>query len=353
VNGYQLSQEFVIPWTRGTGCSVSLLMNPKEPLEAEVMVSHAWAESMDEVCKAMHRELTKKTLTVHTKIWFCIFANYQPEDTEGCKLIDQLHRKPFESVITSELCNRVIVLQTTTAKVYERLWCTFELGVAVDCGKIVIPVLSDAAYKQNNFSAKLQAILIQLFAIAINVPIDICFDYYKVWPQDNVALEYICGAAVYLVSLLSSWWIWQRFFINIFKNTLRVNTEQAAASDPQDRIKLRQWIQERGGFAKFDQIVFELRLRYLKEEIATSEYVGEYVVLQRVLYHTAFIGVWLLGLQVLCVMFWIRILIDLLPQCLLLLTFYPGRPPFWGWKYIWEKIKHCWKEYYWRGNDEE
>ena len=39
VNGYQLCNSYVKPWTRGTGCSVSLLMNAT-PLLAEVMISH-------------------------------------------------------------------------------------------------------------------------------------------------------------------------------------------------------------------------------------------------------------------------------------------------------------------------
>ena len=39
VNGYQLCNNYVKPWTRGTGCSVSLLMNAT-PLLAEVMISH-------------------------------------------------------------------------------------------------------------------------------------------------------------------------------------------------------------------------------------------------------------------------------------------------------------------------
>ena len=39
VNGYQLCNSYVKPWTKGTGCSVSLLMNTK-PRTAEVMISH-------------------------------------------------------------------------------------------------------------------------------------------------------------------------------------------------------------------------------------------------------------------------------------------------------------------------
>ena len=44
VNGYQIDTEFVQPWTKGTGCSVSLLMNSK-PLQADIMISHGQLRS--------------------------------------------------------------------------------------------------------------------------------------------------------------------------------------------------------------------------------------------------------------------------------------------------------------------
>ena len=39
VTGYEVCNKFVIPWTAGTGCGVSLLMN-KTPQQAQVMISH-------------------------------------------------------------------------------------------------------------------------------------------------------------------------------------------------------------------------------------------------------------------------------------------------------------------------
>lgn len=42
INTYDLNDHFVKPWTRGTGNSIALLMNPK-PKPAELMLSHAWA----------------------------------------------------------------------------------------------------------------------------------------------------------------------------------------------------------------------------------------------------------------------------------------------------------------------
>ena len=40
VNAYQLNQHYVKPWTRGTGCSLSLALNPSSALTATHMVLH-------------------------------------------------------------------------------------------------------------------------------------------------------------------------------------------------------------------------------------------------------------------------------------------------------------------------
>mmetsp|Transcript_99330 Transcript_99330/g.171101 ORF Transcript_99330/g.171101 Transcript_99330/m.171101 type:complete len:141 (-) Transcript_99330:3-425(-) len=52
VNGYQFCDHFVKPWTSGTGSSVALLMNPT-PLRAQLMLSHSWAEDVEEVLEAL------------------------------------------------------------------------------------------------------------------------------------------------------------------------------------------------------------------------------------------------------------------------------------------------------------
>ena len=76
VNAYQLCNWVVKPFTMGTGSGMSLHLNPEEPLAATVMVSHTWAEDMSQAAEAL------AAIPSTTAIWFCVLANYQPED--GC-----------------------------------------------------------------------------------------------------------------------------------------------------------------------------------------------------------------------------------------------------------------------------
>ena len=47
-------QEFVKPFTKGTGCGVALLLNGQAPKEAQIMMSHTWAEDIHEVQDAVN-----------------------------------------------------------------------------------------------------------------------------------------------------------------------------------------------------------------------------------------------------------------------------------------------------------
>ena len=99
VNGYQLCSEFVKPFTSGTGCGVSLLLNPEKPLEAEVMMSHTWAEDIIEVQQAVNDRAVADGRGDDLVIWFCIFAVYQAEDQAGPTITEQLKMDPFGQVI--------------------------------------------------------------------------------------------------------------------------------------------------------------------------------------------------------------------------------------------------------------
>ena len=57
-------------------------MNYDAPKQADVMISHTWAEDMEQVAE-MLTELTMRTnasVKADTVIWFCIFSNYQAGD---------------------------------------------------------------------------------------------------------------------------------------------------------------------------------------------------------------------------------------------------------------------------------
>lgn len=148
VNGYQVCTNFVKPWTAGTGSGIALLMN-EDPEDAELMLSHSWAQDIVEAQEALtmlaeknggpkpksFRLRDKKCFSAESfpmtsRIWFCIFANYQNEDAAGPSISEQLAMNPFGSVIKSEVTTHMIVIHTTRAEVYDRLWCCYEVAEA-------------------------------------------------------------------------------------------------------------------------------------------------------------------------------------------------------------------------------
>merc|ERR1712048_1190174 len=143
VNGYELCDHFVKPYTRGFGSGVSLMLNPVEPRPADLMLSHSWAEHIEQVQVAL---LGFEGLTLDTVFWFCIFANYQCGDEVGDvgpTVQEQLDNDPFGRVIQSAGLKGMLVVQTSTGDVYERLWCVYEIDEAVRNGVQTESVTSD------------------------------------------------------------------------------------------------------------------------------------------------------------------------------------------------------------------
>lgn len=137
-NAYDVVSGCVKPWTRNTGCSIALRMNPDAPKSAELMVSHAWAECMDQCSEALQGFCARRNLSQSTVIWFCAFAQYQTGDEDGDPgptLAEQLAQDPFGSVILKVHAGLgMVVVQTSTAEVYSRLWCVYEIAVALSSG---------------------------------------------------------------------------------------------------------------------------------------------------------------------------------------------------------------------------
>lgn len=131
---YDIIQQLVKPWTRGTGCGIALLMNHQTPCRATLMISHTWAEDMDECEEAIVDYCLEVTSGLSTSIWFCGFAQYQAGDEPGDvgpSISEQLKLDPFGSVIrhTTPALGMVVV-HTSSARVYERLWCVYEIAEA-------------------------------------------------------------------------------------------------------------------------------------------------------------------------------------------------------------------------------
>jgi len=139
INMYDVNDCFVKPWSKGTGCSLSVLMSKDREAAAQLMLSHAWAEDVEECQKAVvdfarNRE-PRIPETAH--LWFCLFANYQADDGCGPSIQDQLEMKPFKTVIESDGLKKAAqgfglnAIHTSTANLYKRLWCVHELERAL------------------------------------------------------------------------------------------------------------------------------------------------------------------------------------------------------------------------------
>ncbi|CAK0859053.1 unnamed protein product [Prorocentrum cordatum] len=139
VSAHDACDHFVKPWTRGTGCGVALNMNAAAPKEAQLMLSHTWAEDLTECAEALNAHCRRNDLSTSTCVWFCLFSNYQAGDDEGDvgpTVAEQLAMDPFGHVIRSARKHHgMLVIHTSQAEVYERLWCVYEIATALreDC----------------------------------------------------------------------------------------------------------------------------------------------------------------------------------------------------------------------------
>ena len=73
-------------------------------------------------------------------LWCCTFAQYQPEDCAGPSLVEQLSLDPFKSVIKSRPLHGMLVVHTTRADPYDRLWCVHEIDEALESKLYVVAV---------------------------------------------------------------------------------------------------------------------------------------------------------------------------------------------------------------------
>jgi len=134
VNGYQLCESFVKPFSRGTGCGVALLYNGPAPLQSHVMISHTWAEDILEMEAAINDFADRDSCGKDLVIWCCILANYQCGDEvgdTGPTVTEQLKMDPFGRVIRSPGLTCMCLVITSEQDPYDRLWCVYELNTAL------------------------------------------------------------------------------------------------------------------------------------------------------------------------------------------------------------------------------
>lgn len=112
--------------TAGKGAGYALLRNIARPLQAKVMVSHAWDEDYEEFLSAL------ETSGHQGPFWVCATAIYQPEDNPELTLEKQLGVEaggPLVLILKQADC--VLCVMTPQGNIFERLWCLFEMFTAV------------------------------------------------------------------------------------------------------------------------------------------------------------------------------------------------------------------------------
>jgi len=141
VSMYDVNDMIVKAWSSGTGCGISILVSQGVDLVAADMLSHAWGEDAEELFHAVQGLYRDEHRDLDLSLWFCVFANYQPEDGAGPSIQAQLKMEPFATVIKH--CKLVIAVHTTKADLYSRLWCVHEVERSTDKGCGVIAAMSD------------------------------------------------------------------------------------------------------------------------------------------------------------------------------------------------------------------
>merc|ERR1740124_969107 len=116
--------------TAGTGMGYSLLINKENPLKVKVMVSHAWDEPIKDFVEAI--ENSGET----GPFWICALAINQNGDDDEITIGEQLgpdpETGPFATVLKS--VGLMIAVVTHVCDINTRLWCVYEMHVAVSQG---------------------------------------------------------------------------------------------------------------------------------------------------------------------------------------------------------------------------
>eukprot|EP00928_Gymnodinium_smaydae_P046647 TRINITY_DN31090_c0_g1_i1.p1 TRINITY_DN31090_c0_g1~~TRINITY_DN31090_c0_g1_i1.p1 ORF type:complete len:370 (+),score=40.98 TRINITY_DN31090_c0_g1_i1:69-1178(+) len=140
MNMHDFINTFVKPWTRGCGCSYSLLVNAQNPLTAKLMVSHTWGEDVEQFTDSLVLWCSTHHISLDTPVWVCSLGLYQCDDGVGPSIADQIQVEPFLKIIESDDVrlpredlkpHGMVVAHTLTEDLYERLWCVYEMDAAI------------------------------------------------------------------------------------------------------------------------------------------------------------------------------------------------------------------------------
>jgi len=131
-----LMRDFVILLkliTAGTGMGYSLLINKENPLKVKVMVSHAWDEPLKDFVEAI------ESSGEAGPFWICAMAIHQHSETDDDYISEQVtisqqlgpdpETGPFATVLKN--VSVMIAVVTHVCDINTRLWCVYEMHIAV------------------------------------------------------------------------------------------------------------------------------------------------------------------------------------------------------------------------------
>jgi hypothetical protein len=124
---YDVVNKLIKPITKGKGMGYSLLLNREKPLRAKQMISHAWGEQYSHFFKTLQYSGHQGPF------WVCALAIYQEdEETIAKQLGPSIEHGPFATVLKQ--ATDMIAVFTPAADIYLRMWCVFEIYMAVKLG---------------------------------------------------------------------------------------------------------------------------------------------------------------------------------------------------------------------------
>jgi len=225
--------KFVKPKTDGTGMGVALLFNQDDPRQINVLLSHAWQGNAKRFFEDTLHHLCDQEVA-----YICFLSNYQgsPEEIEA-QLGHMITQAPFTQILQSYTCERLLVvpneeLLKNGQGLYSRLWCDWEIRVAVGeglpinitsrnkkdyllgesvssrharCGNPSLPINDDEknireAIEQNHpENGKFQSIQLLIVAICVAFGPRICVLLYHRKTENYWFLGYLLGFIVGLI----------------------------------------------------------------------------------------------------------------------------------------------------------
>eukprot|EP00930_Biecheleria_cincta_P070923 TRINITY_DN58491_c0_g1_i1.p1 TRINITY_DN58491_c0_g1~~TRINITY_DN58491_c0_g1_i1.p1 ORF type:complete len:347 (+),score=46.03 TRINITY_DN58491_c0_g1_i1:118-1158(+) len=240
VNGYQICDNFVKPLTRGTGSGVALVLNPRNPLKAEVMISHTWAEDILQLQEALYDRAADEEAGPGLAVWICLLAMYQPggeQGDTGLSIGDQLKLEPFKMVILLPTLRYMCLIVTSTQDPYERLWCVYELSTALD----VMRKLADEG------DARSQGFVKTEYSDAAVAKIH---QSMKKWAREEATSA----------GLSDDMWLNRHELGPEYSYYMSsVKCQDAKCSDPQDEQMIRNRVEAAGGWQRLNEQVAEFR----------------------------------------------------------------------------------------------